>query len=156
MTARGTGLAAQAAIEFAAVLIALIAMLFGIMYVSYAGYQRSQLATGLTTMADQLPADWESRDPKALAASLILAGSDLDPADLTVIDASVTTDREVSVAKGGVSSEPDLSVRTEERRVTVSAEVSYDYEDAFALGKAGAVRASAERTYITYTDYKAG
>lgn len=153
---RTRALPAQSAVEFALTLTLFLVVVSSTAFFGYAAYQRAQINHALGTLATELPADWAQVPAKDLAKRLILQGSDLDPSALTVESASVDVDEEVDVRDGDpIAAALGGQVgRSERHRVTVSASVCYQFEDAFLLSGQVTTHATAKRSYIAYTDYR--
>lgn len=147
---------AQSAVEFTLTISLFLAVVSGTAFFGYAAYQRAQVNHALGTLATELPANWSQVPAKDLAKKLILQGSDLDPAALTVESASVDVDESVDVQNGDpVATALGGQVgRSERHRVTVTADVAYRFEDAFLLSGGATTHATAKRSYIAYTDYR--
>lgn len=154
---RCVGLKGQASIEFMLTLSIFIVFIFSLMYLGYAGYQRAQIDHSLATLASDLPSGWEQMQAEELVKELILKDTDLDPGALEVHAASIRAESNVALVEGDEISTQLTGggiSRSEARRVFVSAEVSYRFEDAFSLGRSVTTKADVARSYIAYTDYQ--
>ena len=149
-------LMAQGSVEFILVMPVLLAFLFAIGSFAMLSYQNTVIQHSLATLADTLPAGWREQDPNELVRDLVCAGTDLDKSRLTVTNATVKTET------GGVVNDGDSiasglgasTLRTETRRVTVEADIAYEYSDPLSLGRKTTLRRHVSHGYTTYTDWE--
>lgn len=155
-TIRAPRPAGQSSAEFVIVFPAFLAIVFGAMFFCFAAYQRADLDYQLSSLADELPANWQSMDREELVRDLVLEGSNLDGADLEVRSARVSVDRDQDVREGGaMASALDAGVtRTDQQRIEVAADIAYTYSDALSFGHEVTYERHLERSYTAYTDFE--
>ena len=144
-------LAGQGSVEFILVMPVLLAFLFAIGSFAMLSYQNS-----LATLADSLPAGWQERDRDELVRDLVCSGTDLERDRLTVTNAKVKATTSGVVNDGdSIANELGAStLRTETRRVTVEADVAYEYNDPLSLGRKTVLTRHVSHSYTTYTDWE--
>ena len=149
-------LAGQGSVEFILVMPVLLAFLFAIGSFAMLSYQNTVIQHSLATLADSLPAGWQERDRNELVRDLVCSGTDLERDRLTVTNAKVKTTTSGVVNDGdSIANELGAStLRTETRRVTVEADVAYDYNDPLSLGRKTVLTRHVSHSYTTYTDWE--
>lgn len=141
--------------EFIFVFPIALTVILAIMGFGFTGYQRARIDYSLAHLADRLPAGWDSMDADTLVKKLVSASADIDPSYLTVKNASVTIDSDENLGHGNAVA-GDLgteNLRTEDRAVTVSAEITYDYPAPYNVFGKRSVR-NITRSYISYSDWE--
>ena len=146
----------QGSVEFILVMPVLLLFLFSIGSFAMLSYQNTVIQHSLATLADALPAGWQEQDRNELVRDLVCDGTDLDKSRLTVTNARVKADTSGTVEDGSsIASELGASsLRTETRRVTVEADIAYEYNDPLALGRKTTLERHVSHGYTTYTDWE--
>ena len=141
-------LAGQGSVEFILVMPVLLAFLFAIGSFAMLSYQNTVIQHSLATLADSLPAGWQERDRDELVR--------LERDRLTVTNAKVKATTSGVVNDGdSIANELGAStLRTETRRVTVEADVAYEYNDPLSLGRKTVLTRHVSHSYTTYTDWE--
>ena len=96
------------------------------------------------------------RDRDELVRDLVCSGTDLERDRLTVTNAKVKATTSGVVNDGdSIANELGAStLRTETRRVTVEADVAYEYNDPLSLGRKTVLTRHVSHSYTTYTDWE--
>lgn len=141
--------------EFIFVFPIALTVVLAIMGFGFTGYQRARIDYSLAHLADRLPAGWESMNADTLVTELVSTSAGVDPDYLTVKNASVTLNSDENLGQGSAVAS-DLgteNLRTEDRTVTVSAEIIYDYPAPYNVFGKRSVR-KITRSYISYSDWE--
>ena len=141
--------------EFLFVFPIALTVVLAIMGFGFTGYQRARIDYSLSHLADELPAGWESMSSDGLVKELVSTSSDVDPDYLTVKGASVSIDSDEALGEGS-SVATDLGtddLRTEDRTVTVEAEITYKYPAPYNVFGEKSVR-KIKRQYVSYSDWE--
>jgi hypothetical protein len=127
----------QSLVEFAVVGPLVILLILACLGFGWSTWQRSMVDHQISTLASDLPDDWESYDADELVKKLICDGTLLDEDKVEVENARVTTRKVDSPSSSTVSVDgTDETLRATDTKtyVTVSATVRYDLTGPLALG----------------------